>query len=123
MTEVKGTARRISQLLDGLENRRFWELKEEVGNRKKKWKREFITLPKRKNSSFLPLIYHLLTTSILNSNNLFYYGENLKKNSNTYISLSIFPVFPSNLFLFHFCSCSQCNKVNGMNLRILIEDV
>jgi hypothetical protein len=38
MTEVKGVGRRRTQLLDDLRNkRRYWELKEEVEDRKK-WK-------------------------------------------------------------------------------------
>jgi hypothetical protein len=38
---VKGIGIRITQLLDDLKNRRYWELKEEAGD-KKRWKRQFI---------------------------------------------------------------------------------
>ena len=42
MMKVKGLGRRITQLLDDLRNRRrYWELKEEADNRKKR-KRQFI---------------------------------------------------------------------------------
>jgi hypothetical protein len=41
VTEVKGVARRRTQLLDDLRNRKYWELKEEAEDRKK-WKQQSI---------------------------------------------------------------------------------
>ena len=42
LAEVKGVGRRSTQLLDDLRNRKgYWELKEEVEDRKR-WKRQFI---------------------------------------------------------------------------------
>ena len=42
MTEVKEVGRRRTQLLDDLRNRRrYWELKEEAGDRNR-WRRQFI---------------------------------------------------------------------------------
>ena len=51
MTELKGVGRRRTQLLDNLINRRYWELKKEAKNRKKRWKRYFINQLGRKNPS------------------------------------------------------------------------
>ena len=53
MTEVKGVGRRRAQLLDDLRNRsRYWELKEEAEDRKRK-ERQFRNRIQGRNTSYL----------------------------------------------------------------------
>ena len=60
MTEVRGVARRRTQLLDDLRDRRYWELKEEAEDRKK-----METTVHQLNISFFHKSLDLLISSIL----------------------------------------------------------
>ena len=74
MTKGKGVGR-STQILDYLENRRYWKLQEEAEDREK-WEKVQTTIPHGHKEEIQALFHNsvnLLTSSMLNNNNNYYY--------------------------------------------------